>query len=384
MGDIETRLFRYFVALAEEQHFARAAERLGISPPTLTSAIQKLERELGARLARRKGNTGVALTETGRQFFTEAQRVLRQAEEATVIARQAARGEVGRIELGYMTGILLAGLLHTWIGEFERANPAIDIARRRMRSMAQIAGLTHKELDAGFTRTPHKYPEGLKGIEVYREPLLFALPGEHPLARRQDISPAMLRDEIFVDTTPELNVGFFGFTDVVAAIGNFTPRVSKCDNDFTTLLSHVGHGYGIAVVPQLMTTMNFPNVVFRDIAADPVPQASIAFVYRDDPSPAMKRLIKHMRRHALPPHGPGTRTQPRCVMIPTALHVDRYLEVPAKDAASKSALTDLDTKTCRNRASAISDAPRLWPFAARSSAEHLMVDGNESVKIAAV
>jgi hypothetical protein len=73
--------------------------------------------------------------------------------------------------------------------------------------------------------------------------------------------------------------------------------------------------------------MNFPNVVFRDIAADPVPQASIAFVYRDDPSPAMKRLIKHMRRHALPPHGPGARTQPRCIMIPAALHVDRHPEV---------------------------------------------------------
>jgi DNA-binding transcriptional LysR family regulator len=368
MGDIETRLFRYFVALAEEQHFARAAERLGISPPTLTSAIQKLERDLGAKLARRKGNTGVALTETGRQFFTQAQRVLRQVEEATVTARQAARGEVGRIKLGYMTGVSLAGLLENWISEFRQANPTIEIAMHNLAPVAQVAGLMSKELDAGFTRTPHQYPEGLKGIEVYRQPLLLALPREHPLARRKDISPAMLRDETFVDRTPEPTVGFSGYTDVVAAIGNFTPRVSQRDNIFIGVLNYVGLGYGIAVVPQITKTMNFPNVVFRDIAADLVPQASIAFVYRDDPSPAMKRLIKHMRRHALPPHGLGARTHPRCIMIPAALHVDRHPEAAAKDAAS-----DLDTKTFRNRASPISDAPRLWAFAARPSAEHRMV-----------
>jgi DNA-binding transcriptional LysR family regulator len=333
MSDIETRLFRYFVALAEERHFARAAERLGISPPTLTSAIQKLERELGARLARRKGNTGVALTETGRQFFTEAQRVLRQAEEAAATARQAARGEVGRIEVGYMIGVFFAGLLQTWIGEFERANPAIDIAMHRMGPIAQIAGLMRKELDAGFTRAPHKYPAGLKGIEIYRQPLLLALPGEHPLARREDISPAMLRDETFVDRTPEPNVGFFGHTEVVAKKGNFTPRISRRDNDFGTLLTYVSLGHGIAVVPQLRK-MNFPNVVFRAIAGSPVPECSIAFVYRDDPSPSARLLIRHMQRHALRNHRRGAAPPPNQdrVMITSALNLDPHPGVRAAGA----------------------------------------------------
>jgi DNA-binding transcriptional LysR family regulator len=303
MSDIETRLFRYFVALAEEQHFARAAERLGISPPTLTSAIQTLESQLGARLAQRKGNTGVALTETGRQFFTQAQRVLRQVEEATVTARQAARGEVGRIELGFMTSV--SGLLQTWIDEFRWANPAIDIAMHRLGPIAQIAGMMRMELDAGFTRTPHKYPAGFKGFEVYRQRLVLALPGEHPLARRQDVSPAMLRDETFVNTTSEIDVGFYDDTKVVAAIGNFKPRVSTRGN-CSAILTYVGLGYGIAVVPQHKKTTNVPNVVFRDIAGNPIPEFSIAFVYRHDPSsPSAKRLIQHMRRHALPPHRPG-------------------------------------------------------------------------------
>jgi DNA-binding transcriptional LysR family regulator len=307
MSDIETRLFRYFVALAEERHFARAAERLGIAPPTLTHQIQKLESDLGAKLARRKGNRGVTLTETGRQFFTEAQHVLRQVEHATAVARQAERGEVGRIELGYMTSA--SALLQTWIGEFRRANPAIDIAMHRLGPFAQIAGIMGKELDAGFTRAPNKYSAGLRGIEVYRQRLVLALPGDHPLAQRKDIKPAMLRDETFVNTTPEVDVGFYDDTKVVAAIGNFAPRISTGGN-CSALLTYVGLGYGIAVVPQ-HKKMNVPNVVFREMAGDPIPEFSIAFVYRHDPSPSAKRLIQHMQRHTLPPHRPsGPRASP--------------------------------------------------------------------------
>jgi len=301
MSHIETRLFHYFVALAEEQHFARAALRLGITPPTLTHQIQKLESELGARLAERKGNRRVALTEIGRQFFTEAQQVLRQVEHATAVARRAERGEVGRIEIGFMTSV--SGLLQTWIDEFRRANPAIDIAMHRSGPAGQIAGMVRKELDAGFTRVPQKYPAGLKGIEIYRQRLLLALPADHPLTRRKDISPAMLKDETFVNTAPEFDVGFFDDTKVVAAIGKFTPRISTRGN-CSALLTYVGLGYGIAVVPQNRKTMSVPNVIFREIAGNPIPEFPIAFVYRDDPSPSTKRLIKHMQRHALPPHRP--------------------------------------------------------------------------------
>jgi DNA-binding transcriptional LysR family regulator len=300
MSDIETRLFRYFVGLAEEQHFARAALRLGITPPTLTHQIQKLENELGARLAERKGNRRVALTETGRQFFIEAQQVLRQIERARTVARQAEHGDVGRIELGFMTSV--SGLLQTWTDEFRRANPAIDIAMHRLGPTAQITGMTRKELDVGFTRAPHKYPAGLKGIEIYRQRLVLALPSEHPLARRKDIKPATLSDETFVNTTPE-DVGFLSDTKVVAEIGNFTPRVSTRGN-CSAILTYVGLGYGIAVVPQHKKMVNVPNVVFRGFAGKPIPEFSIAFVYRDDLSPSGKRLIKHMQLHALPRHRP--------------------------------------------------------------------------------
>jgi DNA-binding transcriptional LysR family regulator len=310
MSDIENRLLRYFVAVAEEQHFGRGALRLGITPQTLTHQIKKLESQLGVRLLVRKGNTKVVVTEAGHRFFSRARDVLRQLEEAAATARQAERGELGRLQLGFMTVVSGAGLLRSWIGAFQRANPRIDITTRRLAPMAQIAAIVRNELDAGFMRTPRKYPSGVRGFAIYRQPLALALPSEHPLARRKAISPAKLARETFVTTTPELDVGFFGYTEAIARIGNFIPRVAKRDGDFMAVLAHVALGYGIAVVPQLMKTMNVANVVFRSIAADPVPQTSIAFVYGIHPSPSTNLLIRHMQRHALRNHRGGAAPPP--------------------------------------------------------------------------
>ncbi len=305
MRYIENRLFHYFVAVAQEQHFTRAAERLKISGPTLTEQIKKLENDLGLKLLVRGGNTPVLLTEAGMRFLGEALQVLRQVEHATAIARQAARGELGRLDIGFTTGISFAGLLQTWLAGFERAHPAIDITRHKLVPMAQIAGLMRKELDAGFTRPPRKYPAGVQGFEIYRQPLVLALPSEHPLARRKHITPAMLKDETFVNTSPEPDTGFWGYPDAIAELGNFTPRVVRRDNDLVMILTYVAHGDGIALVPKMMIRMNVANVAYREIAAKPVPLTSTAFVYRRDASPAGTLLIKHMRRYALPQQQTG-------------------------------------------------------------------------------
>jgi DNA-binding transcriptional LysR family regulator len=305
MSVIETRLFRYFVAVAEELHFTQAALRLGISPPTLTQQIQKLEAQLGVRLLRRKGNTKVVVTQAGQRFLAGARETLRNAEQAAVQAQQAARGELGRLELGFLAMLTSVGLLRSWIGEFHQARPTIDITIHPLASMPQIARIARKELDAGFTRTPHKYPSGVRGFEVYRQDMVLALPSEHPLARHKAISPAMLASEAFVSITPELDLGFSGHTATVGRLGNFIPRVVKRHDGFIAVLSYVALGDGIAVVPELMKTMDFADVVFRDIAADPVPHTSIAFVYGSDPSPSAKLLIQHMQRHALRNGGKG-------------------------------------------------------------------------------
>jgi DNA-binding transcriptional LysR family regulator len=298
MADIETRLFRYFAVLAEEQHFSHAAHRLDITPPTLTHQIKKLERLVGARLVERKGNTHVALTQAGLRFFERAQHVLRQVEEAKIVAQQAQRGEVGRIDIGFMASAVCSGVLQKSLADFCRANPAIEINMRKLEPMDQIKAIMRKDLDAGFTRSPHKYPAGLEGFDVHRQPMVLALPAKHPLARRKTITPAALKEELFINTGPELDVGFLGHAEAVA--GHFTPRVVRRDDDFMTILTYVSMGYGIGVMPQTMTRINIPNVVFREIAASSVPKSAIAFVYRrNDSSPQTDLLIKHMRSHAL-------------------------------------------------------------------------------------
>jgi DNA-binding transcriptional LysR family regulator len=130
--------------------------------------------------------------------------------------------------------------------------------------------------------------------------MVLALPGKHPLARRKTINPASLKDEAFVNTGPELDVGFGGHTEAVAGVGHFTPRVVKRDDDLMTILTYVAMGYGIGVIAQTMTRIDIPNVVYRELATSSVPKSAIAFVYRrNDSSPQTDLLIKHMRRHAL-------------------------------------------------------------------------------------
>ena len=306
MGDVETRLFRYFVALAEEQHFGRAAGRLDISPPTLTHQIKKLEREVAATLLVRKGNSGVVVTDAGRRFLDRAREVLRQIDEAALVARQTERGELGRLDIGFMTAVACAGLLPTWIAEFQEDNPTIDIVLHKLIPSDQIARMMRKELDAGFTRAPNKYPAGIRGIELHRQPMVVALPADHALAAKKKIAPAEIKHESFVNISAELNVGFWGHTETVAELGDFTPRVVKRDDDFITILTYVALGYGIAIVPKLITGVNVPNVVFRDIAVVRAPFTTMAFVYRQNPSAAGNLLIKHMRRHALPEQPAGT------------------------------------------------------------------------------
>src|ERR1700742_1879741 len=131
---MELRHLRYFEAVAAELHFARAAERLKITPPTLTQQVQVLERELGVLLLRRTRRS-VALTEAGRRFLEEARATLRQADQAMVMAHRAARGEIGRIEIGYVTSASCLGLIPQVIAAFRRSNPLVDVQLHRLETL---------------------------------------------------------------------------------------------------------------------------------------------------------------------------------------------------------------------------------------------------------
>lgn len=300
MNEIETRLFRYFVALAEEQHFGRAAAHLEISPPTLTTQIQKLESRLGAKLVERRGNTHVELTEAGNRFLERARNVLREAAEAEAVAQQAARGEIGRLEIGFITIAGLIGLIENCIGGFQKQNPGVELILRQMVTNAQINAILGRTLDFGFIRTPDRYPTGLQGFIVSHHPMVLALPRDHPLAGQNRIEPSSLKEESFINTAPDLDVGFWKHTHAVGTLGGFTPKIVRRAKDMISIIASVSAGQGIAVVSKAFMKMDMPNVVYREFATNTPPMGSIAFICRhNESSPAAKTLLKFMRPHAL-------------------------------------------------------------------------------------
>jgi DNA-binding transcriptional LysR family regulator len=301
MDDIEIRLFRYFVALCEEKHFGRAAERLNKSQPTLSNQLQKLEKRLGTQLVKRKGKSAVEITKTGMRFLESARNVLHQVSEAELSALQAARGEIGRIEVGYMLSTAYCGLLQRFIGGFQKANPGIEITLHHRSTVGVIASVASNEMDAGFARHPKQYPMGVAGFSIYRHPLMLAVPGDHPLAKRTGpIDPKTISNELFVTTQVTFDMAFTRHVEVVSRIGGFTPRLAKRAEDLTSVLIYVSCGYGIAVVSEEMSNFRIPNVVYKRIAAASQPEIIIDFMYREkETAPACKALIEAMRPHAL-------------------------------------------------------------------------------------
>jgi DNA-binding transcriptional LysR family regulator len=306
MAEIETRLFRYFVALAETKHFGRTALSLDISTPTLSNQIKKLETQLNARLVTRKGNTEIELTDVGYRFLERARAVLREATEAEAIARQAARGEIGRIAVGFMTMMPLFGLIEKFVGGFQKLHPGIEVVLKSSPTMEQMKSVLQRDLDFGLVRSPTRYPHSLRGFVVSRTAMVLALYRDHPLANHKRIHPTQLKSEAFVNYSPELDVGFWKHIDIIGEAGNFTPRITARVKDAITVLACVSAGQGVAVVSDAFKKVQMPNVIYRDFAIEP-PMTPTSLIYRsDESSPAALAFIKFMRKHALPEEHAGS------------------------------------------------------------------------------
>ncbi len=301
MGNIELRLYRYFVTLCEERNFSRAAERLRITPPTLTHQIQKLEKGLDVHLLNRKTKMKFQLTQAGTRFLESARDVLHSADEAEMTARRAARGEVGRLEVGYMIATAYSGLMQRFIGNFQKLYPAIDITLHQVSTVKLASGIVANELDAGFARLPKQYPLGVSGFPFYRTPVILALPSTHSLVRKRgSIYPKDLADETFVSTAIEYDLAFTRHVESIASVGGFVAKIWKRAEDLTTVLTYVSAGYGIAAISQEMANCHIPNVTFKKIASKALPEVVFSFMYRsNETAPTAKAFIETIRAYAL-------------------------------------------------------------------------------------
>lgn len=266
---MDFRHLRYFVCVAEEMHFGRAAERLGISQPPLSQQIRALEEDLGVRLFERTSRR-VRLTEAGRLFLPEARQALVQFDRAAQVARKAHRGELGRLSLGFTASApfvpRVANALHT----FQQAHPEVELALQELGRDAQIAKVAEGELDLGIVRAfepPLLRPE-MTSECLLEEEMLLAIRRDHPLAQR-DADPSIV-DLASVPLVMYGAVNGAGFNEHFLALcesAGFRPKIALEVGSFATLLGLVSAGFGATILARSLARLQVDNLALRSLSA---------------------------------------------------------------------------------------------------------------------
>lgn len=271
---MDLRHLRYFLCVAEEMHFGRAAQRLGISQPPLSKQIRALEDELGVRLFDRTSRR-VRLTEAGRLFEPEARLALAQADRAAEIARLAHRAEIGHLGLGFTTSGPFVPLVARALHRFRASYPDVELILREEGRDAQIEAVRSRQLDIGIVRDycAPTLPEGMVSQCLLREEMILALRNDHWLARRPEAPRiADLAEEPLVLYGPPNGAGFTDHFFALCEESGFVPRIAHEARSLATLLGLVAAGFGPTVIAQSMARLHVDNVVSRPFET-PLPTA---------------------------------------------------------------------------------------------------------------
>jgi DNA-binding transcriptional LysR family regulator len=291
---VELRHLRYFVAVAEERHFGRAAARLHIAQPPLSQQIRRLEAELGAPLLRRTTRS-VELAPAGEVLLGRAREILAAVDAATEDARRAARGEFGRLAIGF-TGSATYALLPALAGALRAALPGVVLdLRGELLTPAQVAGLLDGTLDLGLLRPPVRERE--LAVELLRsEPLVVVLPRAHPLASEEAIPLEELESEPFVTYPSHFRSVVHDAVEETCAAHGFRPRVALEVSETATLVSFVAAGIGVSLVPESVRHMTVEGAVYRPLARDATTVELAVAWRRDDATPVLERALEVVRR----------------------------------------------------------------------------------------
>lgn len=256
---MELRHLRYFIAVAEELHFGRAAERLHVAQPPLSQQIRALEDELGVQLFRRTSRR-VELTGEGRLFLDHARLVMMHAQRATEAAKAASRGEAGRISIGFVTSSVYS-LVPTIMREFHRLRPQVELNCFELKPLKQTVALLNREIDVGFLRMPVREP-GLQSALLNEEPLVLAVPSDHPKASDQPVNLGDFATEPFIMLPRALAQVFYDTQLSACRQAGFTPRHGQETGEWQTALALVAAGLGVTLVPESLRHWQRPGVVY--------------------------------------------------------------------------------------------------------------------------
>ena len=287
---MDIRHFRYFLAVAQQRNFTRAAETLGIAPPTLSRKIQDLEGALGVRLFIRQQRQ-VSLTEAGQALLPDAQATVRQFELAQRNAQRAGRGEMGHIELGYVASAVYSGVLQRQVQAFahECADVSVNLREAPMANLPMM--VAEGRFDLGYVRSPMTLPEGLDAVRLNSEGFVLALADDAWLARLKHITAEHLQNETFI--LPEQISG----TLQVAAQGGYAPKLGAQPGGLVAVIALVSLRQGVAVVPaSVVGHISLPNVIYRPIEGCESLSWLSLIHRRFEKSPAVARYIEQAKR----------------------------------------------------------------------------------------
>jgi DNA-binding transcriptional LysR family regulator len=291
---VELRHLRYFVAVAEERHFGRAAERLHIAQPPLSQQIRRFETELGAPLFHRTTRS-VELAPAGEALLERAREILAAFDSAVEDARRAARGEYGRLAIGF-TGSATYAMLPALAAALRDELPGVVLdLQGELLTPAQVARLLDGRLDLGLLRPP-VHERGLSTEVLHSEPLLAVLPESHRLAGSDAVPLELLKDEPFVTYPSHFRSVVHDAVEDACAAHGFEPVAAHEVAETATLVSFVAAGLGVSLVPASVRNMTVEGAIYRPLVHDATRVELAAAWRRDDERPLLKRALDVIRR----------------------------------------------------------------------------------------
>src|SRR5262245_14206669 len=304
MSDMDLRHLRYFVAVAEEQHITRAAEKLGIQQPPRRQLIGAMERELDVQLLRRRPR-GVELTDAGRALFDAARDILARVDLALATVRRTARGEQGRIVIGFTRSTPYHPFVPRVIRIFRETYPLVSVGIEEGNGVELREALLQQKIDVAFLRSDREAPHELVLERVLEEPMVVALPAGHHLARTprgrhgKALTLSALADEKFVVYRQEYWPGLYERIVAGCQAAGFIPIVGQHTPRIGSVLNFVSAGFGVAIVPASLEGLHAEGLSFRPIRGSPQITAPINLVTRrGEASATVRRFIELVRRTA--------------------------------------------------------------------------------------
>lgn len=294
---MELRQFRYFVAVAEELHFTRAAARLNIGQPPLSLQIKSIEQELGVMLLKRDRRK-VELTPVGTLFLQEARLALLQASRAVDTVTRAVNGELGTLRMNFITTVPLIDVFTSAIRAFRQELPDVHLELKIVPSADTIDNVLLNTIDVGFTRPAMGtvLPGSIVAIPVYEDQLMVVLPVDHPLNSNPGPIPiSVLENERFILRKRGSGTGFYEQVYSMCADAGFIPTIAQEASEASTTLGLVAAGVGVTIAPESWQSIRIPNMVWRKLSGAKVKSRVILIHNKTADNPLRDQFIARFK-----------------------------------------------------------------------------------------